>query len=134
MCPAQGRLTAGGGTVSGCGLVSRRDQLCLKSLPFKLWMFGVPPRVHCLACALGSIAHRCLGREGSRTKWAEVSSPGSVQKVQTVSGVGGPWGLWEPGIHWEEGADCVLRMDHRCVWVWENRQVRPFPSTATTPL
>ena len=97
-------------------------------------MFGVPPRVRCLACALGSIAHRCLGGEGSRTKWAEVSAPGSVQKVQTVSGVGGPWGLWEPWIHWEEGADCVLRMDHRCVWVWENRQVRPFPSTATTPL
>lgn len=71
--------------MTGFGLISKRNQLCLKS-PFlapDIWSssLGVLPGLHlgkyCLQVPQGVVNHSA--------KWAEISALCSVQKVQNVA-------------------------------------------------
>lgn len=71
--------------MSGFGLISRRNQLCLKS-PFLAPDIWSPSLGVLWAYTSGSIVYRCPGggAVNHSAKWAEISALRSVQKVQDV--------------------------------------------------
>lgn len=77
--------------MSGFYLISRRNQLCLKSplLALDIWSpsLGTLPGL-----CLGSVVHRCAGGGNQSAKWAKIRAPCSVQKVQDTAAVGGNQG------------------------------------------